>query len=156
MSEPQAPKGARITIFTIGFAKKPAERFFTALQGAGVRRVVDIRLKNVSQLAGFTKKDDLAYFLRAIAGIEYEHLPLLAPTEEILAAYKKKAIDWAEYERRFLALLAERRVEEKLTPEALDRACLLCSEPSPRKCHRRLVAEHFKSVWPNVEIRHIE
>jgi uncharacterized protein (DUF488 family) len=156
MSDPERPAGPSITLFTIGFGKKSAERFFTALQDAGVRRLIDIRLKNVSQLAGFTKKDDLAYFLRAIAGIEYQHLPLLAPTEEILAAFKKKAMDWPEYERRFQLLMAERRIEETLAPEALDRACLLCSEPSPKKCHRRLVAEHLKRAWPGLELRHIE
>lgn len=156
MTDSDAPTGARMTLFTMGFAKKSAESFFTKLQEAGVRRVMDIRLNNASQLAGFTKKHDLAYFLRAIAGIEYEHLPLLAPTEEILKAYKKKAIDWAEYERQFEALMSQRGVEEALAPEALDRACLLCSEPSPAKCHRRLVAEHLKRVWPGIEIRHIE
>ncbi|MCS7269438.1 MAG: DUF488 domain-containing protein, partial [Geminicoccaceae bacterium] len=92
-------------LFTIGFTKKSAETFFTALERAGVRRVIDVRIDNSSQLAGFTKKDDLAFFLKKIAGIDYVHLPNLAPTREMLDGYKKRGGSWEDYERKFLALM---------------------------------------------------
>jgi uncharacterized protein (DUF488 family) len=142
-------------LFTMGFAKKNAREFFAKLTEAGVKRVMDIRLNNVSQLAGFTKKEDLAFFLQAIAGIEYVHHPELAPTREILDAYKKKQLDWAGYEQRFLQLLRERQAECIVAPEEMDGACLLCSEPSAGKCHRRLVAEYLRERWGSVEIRHL-
>lgn len=144
-----------ITVYTIGFAKKSARWFFEALRQAGVRKVVDIRLNNVSQLAGFTKKDDLAYFLQAVGGIGYEHRPELAPTKEILDGYKKKEMTWPEYDERFRGLIAERHVETLFVPGDLDHACLLCSEPKADKCHRRLVAEYLRGHWGNVEIRHL-
>ena len=144
-----------VRLMTIGFTKKTAREFFTRLREAQVRRVVDIRLNNASQLAGFTKKDDLAFFLREIGGIDYVHRPDLAPTEEILAGYKKKAIGWSEYERRFNALLAERHVETLVSPREMDLACLLCSEPTPAKCHRRLVAEYLCRAWPGVAVTHL-
>ena len=139
-------------IFTIGFTKKSAEKFFTSLSNSGVKRLVDVRLNNVSQLAGFSKRDDLRYFLRAICGIEYVHLPELAPTQEMLDAYKKQKGDWVTYESRFLALMAGRQIENRPLKEVLDEACLLCSEDSPKHCHRRLVAEYLKSHWRDVEI----
>ncbi len=145
----------KMTLFTMGFAGKPAEVFFRKLQQAGVRRLVDVRLNNVSQLAGFTKKQDIEFFLREIAGIAYVHRPGLAPTKEILDDYKKKRIDWPEYERRFNDLLNERRPEEQLKQEEFGSACLLCSEPKADKCHRRLAAEYLAQKWGNVEIRHI-
>jgi len=144
-----------ITVFTIGFAKKSARQFFDILQQAGVRKVIDVRLNNVSQLAGFTKKEDLAYFLDAICSIGYEHRPELAPAKEILDGYKKKSLDWSQYEERFRALMVERQVETLLEPGDLDHACLLCSEPKPDKCHRRLVAEYLRGKWGNVNIRHL-
>lgn len=142
-------------VFTIGFTKKPARRFFELVCGSGAKRVVDVRLNNVSQLAGFAKKDDLAYFLEAICGIDYVHLPMLAPTQEILDAYKKNGGDWRAYERSFLELLRERQVEVKVQRELIDSACLLCSEDSPSKCHRRLVAEYLAERWGGAEIVHL-
>jgi uncharacterized protein (DUF488 family) len=144
-----------VRLLTIGFTKKTAREFFTRLREAHVRRVVDIRLNNASQLAGFTKKDDLAFFLREIGGIDYVHRPDLAPTGEILAGYKKKAIGWPEYEMRFNALLAERHIETLVSPQEMDLACLLCSEPTPAKCHRRLVAEYLRRAWPNLTVTHL-
>jgi uncharacterized protein (DUF488 family) len=144
-----------ITLLTIGFAGKSAEEFFETLREAEVGRLVDVRLNNVSQLAGFTKKRDLPYFLHSIVGIAYAHEPLLAPTKDILDAYKKKQIDWTEYESRFKQLLQSRRPHEQFTPGELDRACLLCSEPTPERCHRRLVAEYFGEQWKDVAIRHL-
>ena len=143
-------------IFTIGFTKKSAETFFTRLKEAGVRRLIDVRLNNVSQLAGFTKKDDLRYFTRAICGIDYVHVPELAPTSEILDPYKKqKNGDWALYEQQFLDLMRSRKIEETIRRDLLDGGCLLCSEEKPVHCHRRLVAEYLKDKWGAVEIEHI-
>jgi len=112
-------------IFTIGFTKKSAERFFTTLQQAGVKRIVDVRLNNISQLAGFTKMDDLRYFLKAIGGMEYVHLPELAPTQEMLDAYKKRKGDWSVYEKQFLELMATRHIEETVPKDIVNEGCLL-------------------------------
>ena len=142
-------------IFTIGFTKKSAESFFTKLRGTGVKRLVDVRLNNVSQLAGFTKQDDLRYFTKAICNIDYIHLPDLAPTKDILDAYKKNDGDWKLYERKFLDLMKIRRIEDKVPREVMDGGCLLCSEDKPQHCHRRLVAEYLKEKWGDVEIEHI-
>ena len=142
-------------IFTIGFTKKSAESFFTKLQGAGVARVADIRLNNVSQLAGFTKQDDLRYFLRAICGIDYVHLLELAPTHQIMDDYKKHDGEWDVFQRQFLDLMAARQVENKVSRELLSGACLLCSEDTPLHCHRRLVAEYLQGKWGDVGIEHI-
>ena len=143
-------------ILTIGFTKKSAERFFGMLRAAGARRVVDVRLNNVSQLAGFAKKNDLAYFLRQICGVDYTHVPSLAPTKDMLDTYKKKRGTWEDYERRFVELMAERRIEEKIKPETLEDACLLCSEDKPHHCHRRLVAEYLRERWGDVQIEHLK
>jgi uncharacterized protein (DUF488 family) len=142
-------------IFTIGFTKKSAEIFFTSLKQAGVRRLVDVRLNNVSQLAGFAKKDDLRYFTKAICQIDYVHLPNLAPTKDMLDAYKKQKGDWRLYEQLFLDLIRMRKIEETSSPEFLDHGCLLCSEEKPQHCHRRLVAEYLRDKWGNMEIVHI-
>ena len=131
-------------LFTIGFTKKTAEQFFTRLKTAGVRRLVDVRLNNVSQLAGFTKRDDLRYFTKTICGIDYVHLPALAPTQDILDAYKKDKGDWAVYESKFIELMRVRNIESGTPRDLLDGACLLCSEETPHHCHRRLVAEYLQ------------
>lgn len=142
-------------IFTIGFTKKSAESFFTRLQSAGVSRLVDVRLNNMSQLAGFTKRDDLRYFVKAICHLEYVHLPELAPTQEIMDEFKKGNGDWGHYERRFLDLMAKRQVEKTVPRALLENGCLLCSEDKPARCHRRLAAEYLKIQWGDVEIEHI-
>lgn len=134
-------------LFTIGFTGKNARQFFELLQGAGVKRLIDIRLNNRSQLAGFAKRDDLAYFLEAIAGIEYLHLPELAPSKELLNGYKNKALSWADYKRIYPQLLDERSISQQLSPELFDQACLLCSEHLPDQCHRRLAAEYLNQQW---------
>jgi uncharacterized protein (DUF488 family) len=144
-----------VKIFSIGFTKKPAATFFNSLKQAGVARLIDVRLNNTSQLAGFTKKNDLSFFVQEICGIEYLHLPELAPTQEMLDEYKKHKGDWESYERRFLDLMSERRIEATLSPEAVDGGCLLCSEEKPHHCHRRLVAEYLRGKWPDVAIEHI-
>jgi uncharacterized protein (DUF488 family) len=142
-------------LFTIGFTKKSAETFFTKLQRAGVARLVDVRLNNVSQLAGFAKRDDLRFFTKAICHVDYVHLPELAPTQEMLDAYKKHKGDWERYERQFLDLMKSRRIEETVQRDLLDGGCLLCSEDKPHHCHRRLVAEYLKGRWGDVDIEHI-
>ncbi|MCC6154404.1 MAG: DUF488 domain-containing protein [Candidatus Hydrogenedentes bacterium] len=142
-------------LFTIGFTKKNAEDFFTRLQRAGVRRVVDIRLNNTSQLAGFAKADDLKYFLKAIADIGYVHVPELCPTQDILDAFKKSKGSWLDYERSFNTLIEGRRISETVPRELLDRGCLLCSEDTPEHCHRRLIAEYLRDHWEDVEIVHL-
>lgn len=142
-------------LFTIGFTKKSAEQFFSVLKDAGVRRILDVRLNNVSQLAGFAKRDDLRFFLKAICGIEYLHLPQCAPTKEMLDAYRKNGGNWTIYEKDFLKLLAQRRIEEHVAMDLFHQGCLLCSEENPEHCHRRLVADYLTRHWGNVEIIHL-
>jgi uncharacterized protein (DUF488 family) len=142
-------------IFTIGFTKKSAETFFSLLIGSGASRLADVRLNNLSQLAGFAKKDDLKYFLSSICRMDYLHLPELAPTQQMLEAYKKEKGDWAAYEKQFVDLLRTRQVENTIAPDALSNACLLCSEHLPQHCHRRLVAEYLAEKWGHLEIVHL-
>ncbi|MFO8041322.1 MAG: DUF488 domain-containing protein [Sodalinema sp.] len=144
-----------IKLFTIGFTKKGAKTFFESLQNAGVKRLLDIRLNNVSQLAGFAKKADLEYFLNTICDIDYAHLLDLAPTKEIVDEYKKNKGDWQHYEVQFLELIRQRKIEDKVSPDLIDGACFLCSEASPNHCHRRLVAEYLNQQWGNVDIQHL-
>lgn len=144
-------------IYTIGYTKKSAEEFFGALEEHGIERVVDVRLKNTSQLAGFTKKQDLEYFLDRISGIEYCHLDFLAPSAELMKVYKESGEDWDLYVREFSKLLSERQVLDRLDRQSFSekQCCLLCSEPEADHCHRRLVAEHLKEAWSEVEIVHL-
>jgi len=144
-----------IALYTIGFTSKTAEDFFARLKKAGVKRVVDVRLNNVSQLAGFSKREDLRYFLNAILGIEYVHLPLLAPTQDLLDEYKKNKGGWKAYEEKFLRLMRDRQIEKEVPREALGEGCLLCSEDKPHFCHRRLVAEYLCKQWGDVKIEHL-
>jgi uncharacterized protein (DUF488 family) len=131
-------------LFTIGFTKKTAEAFFTKLRNSGTRRIIDVRLNNVSQLAGFAKRDDLKFFAKEICHIDYVQIPDLAPTEAMLSSYKKQGGDWQTYESDFLALMKQRRIEDRLDKNLLDGGCLLCSEDKPHHCHRRLVAEYLQ------------
>lgn len=142
-------------LFTIGFTKKSAEEFFTCLQKAGVSRVVDIRLNNTSQIAGFAKAKDLKYFLRAIAGIDYVHITDFAPTQDILDNFKKNKGSWTEFESKFKNLMSQRRISETATKVLHENDCLLCSEHEPEHCHRRLVAEHLKKHLTNIEVVHL-
>ena len=140
---------------TIGFTKKTAEEFFSKLHTAGVRRIVDVRLNNTAQLAGFSKRDDLKFFTKEILGAEYVHLPMLAPTQEMLDEYRKEKRGWEVYEKRFLELMREREIEKRLDPGVVDGGCLLCSEDKPHQCHRRLVAEYLKEKWGGLDIEHL-
>jgi len=143
-------------VCSIGFTQKTAEQFFTILKRAGIRRLLDVRLNNLSQLAGFTKRDDLRFFLREVCAADYRHEPLLAPTQEILDEYKKSKGPWQDYETKFLALMAERKIEHNI-----DRAlfsvptALLCSEPTAEHCHRRLVLEYLRDKWGGLTITHL-
>lgn len=142
-------------IFTIGFTKKTAEQFFKAIQASGTKRVIDVRLNNVSQLAGFAKKEDLKYFLREVCGVDYVHMDQLAPTQEMLDGYKKHKGEWLAYEKEFLALMKRREIERRIPPEVVADGCLLCSEEKPHHCHRRLVAEYLKEHWGDSQIVHL-
>ena len=142
-------------LYTIGFTKKSAPQFFQILKAAHVARVVDVRLNNVSQLAGFAKKSDLAYFLDKIGTIQYVHVPLLAPTQDMLDSYKKRKGDWQDYEREFLELMKGRRIDTVRANELRDSDCLLCSEERPAHCHRRLVAEYLAARDNSIQIEHL-
>jgi uncharacterized protein (DUF488 family) len=134
-------------VTTIGFTKTNAKKFFDRLVSAGVKVLYDVRLHNTSQLSGFAKADDLAFFLDKIGGIKYRHQPLLAPTDTMLKAFKRDKGDWNEYQQKFLDLMAERKIEDKFNPSLFDGACLLCSEATPHYCHRRLVCEYLNGKW---------
>ena len=143
-------------IYTIGFTQTTADHFFRRLGDAGVKRVLDVRLNNSSQLAGFAKARDLPYFLRELIGASYEHEPALAPSPELLAAYRKRKGAWSDYEAGFLALIGRRRVESILSPADFEtRTALLCSEPTADRCHRRLVCEYLATRWPSVRAVHL-
>lgn len=142
-------------LYTIGFTKKPARSFFSLLQKSGAGRLVDVRLNNVSQLAGFAKRDDLAYFIGELCSMDYKHELLLAPTKSMLDDYKKNGATWEQYERWFLDLITERRIEDRISPELLDNSVLLCSEATAHHCHRRLVAEYLADRWSGVTIEHL-
>lgn len=142
-------------LFTIGFTQKTAEGFFGKLKRSGAKRVVDVRLNNVSQLAGFAKRKDLEFFLRELCGMDYVHLPDLAPTQDILDEYKKNKGDWKVYEAKFLDLMRRREVEQKIDPNLVQDGCLLCSEDKPHHCHRRLVAEYLQQHWGDIQISHL-
>lgn len=145
-----------VSVTTIGFTKTTAESFFDRLLKAGVKKLIDVRLNNSSQLAGFAKASDLTYFLKAIGGIQYVHQPLLAPTEPMLSAYKKGKGDWGVYEGRFIALMKERQIESRYRVEMFEDACLLCSEDMPHHCHRRLVCEYLNQHWGGkLQVRHL-
>jgi uncharacterized protein (DUF488 family) len=143
-------------VYSVGFTQKTASQFFVLLKEAGIRRLLDVRLNNVSQLAGFTKREDLQFFLREICGAEYQHEPLLAPTQDILDEYKKRKGSWPEYESKFLSLMAERRVEEKMDRSLFSGpTVLLCSGPTAEHCHRRLVLEYLQQKWRDLQITHL-
>jgi uncharacterized protein (DUF488 family) len=145
-----------VEIYTIGFTKKTAREFFEALGRAGIKRLIDVRLNNTSQLAAFAKRSDLGYFLEELCQADYLHRPDLSPTKEILDAYKKKTMPWDEYQAQFLAILDQRDVEHSLNKRLFDiPAVLLCSEPTAEHCHRRLVAEYLATKWEDVKISHL-
>jgi uncharacterized protein (DUF488 family) len=144
-------------LYTIGFTKKSAEEFFTLLRNAKVRAVIDIRLNNSSQLAGFAKSKDLAFFSKELLGASYHHLPILAPTKNILSTFKSGALLWPEYEQRYHQILEDRKAEFQVDKAIFENGCLLCSEHEPDHCHRRLAAEYLNEAWGNAfEIVHLK
>lgn len=144
-----------IKLFTIGFTGKPAEKFFSLLKDSDVKKIVDTRINNVSQLAGFAKGSDLKFFAKAIGGMNYEHNTDFAPTKDMLAQYRDKKLSWEEYETEYLNLLDMRHIAQRTNIEALHENCLLCSEHTPEKCHRRLLAEYLQAVRNDIEIVHL-
>ena len=142
-------------LFTIGFTGKTAEQFFGLLESARPKSLVDVRLNNRSQLAGFTKSDDLNFFLRRILNIPYRHRLELAPTQPMLDKVRKQGQSWSAYEKSFIRLMEKRAIQDTLAPSEMDGAVLLCSEHEPERCHRRLVAEYLQRHWKGVEIRHL-
>ena len=142
-------------LYTIGFTRKSAAQFFGLLRESGAKRVVDIRRRNTSSLAGFSKKDDLGWFLRELCGMDYIHLPRLAPTDQLLDDYRSKRITWDEYVPIYTAQIQRRLIHAAIPRDVIANSCLLCSEPTPDRCHRRLLAEHLQKHWGNVEIVHL-
>jgi len=143
-------------IYTIGFTEKSAEDFFNLLKNSAAERLIDVRLNNLSQLASFSKKNDLKYFLKEILNWEYIHRPDFAPDEVILNEYKKKIIDWNDYNFRYLQLLDNRNIVDTVKKEEIINSVLLCSEHCPDFCHRRLLAEYFQKKWENINIIHLK
>jgi uncharacterized protein (DUF488 family) len=143
-------------IYSIGFTHKSASAFFETLKTNGIERLLDVRLSNTSQLAGFTKQADLAYFLKEICGAEYEHEPLLAPSEELFRAYRKEGGSWEALADGYLKLLKTRKVETALSKASFKKkTVLLCSEATPDQCHRRLALEYLQKHWPGLKIHHL-
>lgn len=155
-NESKNAKSNRIKLYTIGFTQKSAKKFFSLLEENGIQRLIDIRLNPKGQLAGFTKKDDLSFFLNKILNCEYHHLEILAPTKEILSEYRIDK-NWNKYSVSFESLMDKRCIPQSLDNNLLINkvSCLMCSEEKPLKCHRRLVAERFAKYWPKIEIIHL-
>jgi uncharacterized protein (DUF488 family) len=145
-----------IKLYTIGFTGKPAEKFFNLLKISEVKKIIDTRINNVSQLAGFAKGADLKFFAKEIGHMSYEHNIDFAPTKELLSRYRDKKMTWPEYEIEYLNLLDIRKVAQKTDIEKLHENCLLCSEHTPEKCHRRLLAEYLQHVKSDIQIIHLK
>lgn len=143
-------------IYTMGFTQKSAEEFFNKIMSSNIDILVDVRLNNQSQLAGFTKGRDLEFFLRAVSKCDYKHMLDYAPTKDILDDYKKKKITWGEYDRKYHELISKRKVEDSFKKyfSEYENVLLLCSEPTPECCHRRLLAEYLGEKL-NIEVVHI-
>ena len=144
-----------IKLYTIGFTGKSARKFFGLLEQNQVKKIIDTRISNNSQLAGFAKEKDLEFFAQRLANIAYTHEIKFAPTKELLARYRKKQLSWEEYAKEYLNLLDARNVKAEVAPESLQACCLLCSEDSPEKCHRKLLAEYLQTLDSTIEIIHL-
>jgi uncharacterized protein (DUF488 family) len=142
-------------IYTIGFTKKSARTFFELLRTSGAKRLVDVRLNNISQLSGFAKRDDLKYFLAELCNMDYSHELRLAPNQTMLDEYKKRGASWGDYERWYVDLISERRIDEEIPRDLVANSVLLCSEATPHQCHRRLAAEYLAKQWGDVIIEHL-
>lgn len=149
-------KDSEVQVATIGFTGKTAQAFFDLLANAKVHTVLDVRLSNTSQLAGFAKKQDLSFFLDRLCGTAYVEMRELAPEPSLLQRYQAKQLSWDDYTADYLELLAKRRVESSLDLNLFRSACLLCSEHLPHRCHRRLALEYLNSRWDNrLKITHL-
>lgn len=145
-----------IEVYTVGFTKKSAETFFNFIRTSEINTLLDVRLNNVSQLAGYAKRDDLKFFLKELCNTDYVHVPELAPTKSILNAYKKGEMSWEVYEDKFLNLMGQRHIEKSIKSTLLDHGCLLCSEHEPHFCHRRLVVEYLnENSNLNLKVKHL-
>ncbi len=143
-------------LLTIGYTKSTAKSFFTRLKNANVKTVIDVRLSNNNLFAGFTKKEDLRFFLNEICNIDYKHMPnLLAPSKDLHKRNQKGTLPWSQYETEFIQLLIDRKIENVLMQRTFDHGCLLCSESTADHCHRRLVAEYLQQKWGNIDIEHL-
>lgn len=144
-------------VFTIGFTQKNAETFFTLIKGNNIPLLVDVRLNNTSQLAAFSKYPDIVFFLKELCGCDYKHEVLFAPEESTLNRYKKKEINWDKYVEEFSATMKDRNIKEYILDNynSTKDICLLCSEPVPDHCHRRLISEIFLEVFPKKEVIHL-
>ncbi len=146
-----------MNVYTIGFSQKSAEEFFNLLKNNKVKRLVDTRLNNKSQLAGFSGVKHLPYFLK-LHNIEYEYKPEWAPSKELLTGYRDKSINWDEYVKVYNQLLIDRNIAKNISNEgvaSLDNIALLCSEPTAELCHRRLLSEYFMQHFDNVKVKHL-
>ncbi len=141
-------------LFTIGSTKKTAEEFFSLLEQNNVKSVIDIRLK-VGALSGFSKKSDLPFFLDRISGISYSEMNQCAPTDELIKDYQNDEITWSEYRREYLKIIKERKILDDFSKKMLNRACLLCFEPEPDHCHRRILAEYLQKNYSDISIIHL-
>jgi uncharacterized protein (DUF488 family) len=145
-----------VLVYTIGFSKKTAPQFFGALRDAGIKRCVDVRISNTSQLAGFTKQTDLRFFLEELCGAAYVAEPLLAPTLDLMRGFRKGRVGWEDYARSYRGLLAERRIEATLDRHVFDvPTVLLCVEATPEHCHRRLVVDYLQEKWGDLTVEHL-
>ncbi|HIG22499.1 MAG TPA: DUF488 domain-containing protein [Henriciella marina] len=145
-----------IDVSTIGFTQTTAEHFFERLKSSGAKKLIDVRLNNTSQLSGFAKAKDLKYFSWHLCGVKYIHRPELAPTQQILDAFKKDKGDWSVYRYKFLKLMDHRAIENKLHKDLIEDSCLLCSEAKPHHCHRSLVCEYLNGKWGSqLRVRHL-
>ena len=143
-----------MTLYTIGFTKRSAENFFETLKSAGVRKLIDIRINKTSQLAGFANSGDLPYFLKVSSSITYESVENLAPTKDLLNSYRSKKITWDDFEDLYLNQIKSSNALDTLNPSHFKNACLLCSEHTAEKCHRRLLAEELEKLW-GIRIVHL-
>lgn len=145
-----------ITLYTIGFTKKSAEQFFELLKKNKVNKLVDIRISNSSQLAGFAKGNDLKYFVKTICGIDYKHITDFAPTKDLLDKWRKEEITWNQYTEVYINLLKDRGILKKYGINIFNNTCFLCSEETPELCHRRLLVEYFKEhSTEEITIKHL-
>ncbi len=143
-----------MSLYTIGFTKHSAENFFETLKSAGVKKLIDIRINKTSQLAGFAKGSDLPYFLRISAGITYETMENLAPAKELLISYRSKEVSWEVFEDSYLRQIKSSDSLNTLNPKDFENACLLCSEHTSDRCHRRLLANELHKLW-GIQVVHL-